>query len=101
MEAAIVLTADPALLRELVERCEMLSRRLASGGSADTARQLEDSTYTRSALCVVTGIRQMDAALYVARRQLADAMAREQPSAAEQPARSEPGHEAWAPRPAF
>jgi hypothetical protein len=68
--------AHPSLLRELVERCETLRRRLASDGGAETARQLEDVTYT---LCVVTGTRQLDAALYVAYRQLADVMARQQP----------------------
>ncbi|MFD3503265.1 DUF5133 domain-containing protein [Streptomyces sp. NPDC058676] len=68
--------AHPSLLRELVERCETLKRRLTAGGSAETARQLDDATYT---LCVVTGTRQLDTALYVARRQLADAMTRQQP----------------------
>ncbi|MEU6419263.1 DUF5133 domain-containing protein [Streptomyces spiralis] len=75
-EAAVVLVAHPSLLRELIERCERLSRRVASGGGSDTARQLEDAAYT---LCVVTGTRRLDAALFVARRQLADAMARQQP----------------------
>ncbi|WP_370270555.1 DUF5133 domain-containing protein [Streptomyces sp. V4I8] len=73
---AVVLRADPSLLRELVERCDTLRRRLASGDSAQIRRQLEDVTYT---LCVVTGTRQLDTALFVARRQLADAMTREQP----------------------
>ncbi|WP_342746345.1 DUF5133 domain-containing protein [Streptomyces monashensis] len=69
--------ADPSLLRELVERCESLRRSLARGGSsAETARELEDVTYT---LCVVTGTRQLDAALFVARRQLAGSLARHQP----------------------
>ncbi len=71
-----MLTAHPSLLRELVERCETLRRRLASGGSAETRRRLEDASYT---LCVLTGTRQLDTALTVARRQLADAMRREQP----------------------
>ncbi|MEU1940783.1 DUF5133 domain-containing protein [Streptomyces coeruleorubidus] len=71
-----MLTAHPSLLREFVERCEMLRRRLASGGSAETLRQLEDASYT---LCVLTGTRQLDTALSAARRQLADAMRREQP----------------------
>jgi hypothetical protein len=70
-----MLRAHPSLLRELVERCETLRRRLASGGSAETRRQLEDASYT---LCVLTGTRQLDTALYVARRQLAGAMRREQ-----------------------
>ncbi|WP_254401562.1 DUF5133 domain-containing protein [Streptomyces sp. AC555_RSS877] len=75
-EAVTMVMAHPSLLRELVERCETLKRRLTSGGSAETARQLDDATYT---LCVVTGTRQLDTALYVARRQLADAMTRQQP----------------------
>ncbi|MEV5880205.1 DUF5133 domain-containing protein [Streptomyces sp. NPDC052101] len=61
--------AHPSLLRELVERCEALRRRMAAGGGPEIARNLEDVTYT---LCVVTGTRQLDTALYVARRQLAD-----------------------------
>lgn len=73
---AVMLTAHPSLLRELVERCETLKRRVASGGSAETRRQLEGASYT---LCVLTGTRQLDTALTVARRQLADAMRREQP----------------------
>ncbi|MFG2473188.1 DUF5133 domain-containing protein [Streptomyces canus] len=71
-----MLTTHPALLRELLERCETLRRRLASNGSAETRRQLEDASYT---LCLITGTRQLDTALYVARQQLADALRREQP----------------------
>ncbi|OIJ96243.1 DUF5133 domain-containing protein [Streptomyces sp. MUSC 14] len=72
-----MVTADPSLLKELVERCDSLKRRLAAdGSSAEAARNLEDATYT---LCVVTGTRQLDAALFVARRQLADSLARHQP----------------------
>ncbi|WP_051905161.1 DUF5133 domain-containing protein [Streptomyces bicolor] len=65
-----MLIADPSLLRELVERCETLRLCVASGGSAQTRRQLDDAVYT---LCVVTGTRQLDTALCVARQQLADA----------------------------
>ncbi|MFI7020044.1 DUF5133 domain-containing protein [Streptomyces sp. NPDC050164] len=71
-----MITAHPSLLRELVERCETLRRRLAADNSPETARQLEDATYT---LCVITGTRQLDTALFVARRQLTEAMRREQP----------------------
>ncbi|MGW0704194.1 DUF5133 domain-containing protein [Streptomyces sp. NPDC002867] len=66
--------AHPSLLRKLVERRETLRRRLASGGNAETRRQLQDASYT---LCVVTGTRHVETALSVARRQLADAMRRE------------------------
>ncbi|MFF5312924.1 DUF5133 domain-containing protein [Streptomyces massasporeus] len=72
----MTVVAHPSLLRELVERCETLRRHAASGGSPEVAHRLEDATYT---LCVVTGTRQLDAALSVARRQLADAMTRHQP----------------------
>jgi hypothetical protein len=75
-EVTVMLRAHPSLLRELIERCETLRRRTASDGSAKTGRQLEDVAYT---LCVVTGTRQLDTALYVARQQLADAMRRQQP----------------------
>ncbi|MGW4540716.1 DUF5133 domain-containing protein [Streptomyces chartreusis] len=71
-----MLTARPSLLRELVERCETLQRRLALQPTADTARQLDNATYT---LCVVTGTRQLDTALSVARRQVAQALRKEQP----------------------
>lgn len=70
-----MITAHPSLLRELVERCDTLRRRLASENSTETARRLEDAAYT---LCVITGTRQLDTALFVARRQIADAMRREQ-----------------------
>lgn len=71
-----MMTAHPPLLRELVERCETLRRRLASDHKAETARELEDATYT---LCVITGTRQLDTALFVARRQMTEAMRRRQP----------------------
>ncbi|MEV4229699.1 DUF5133 domain-containing protein [Streptomyces bobili] len=71
-----MITAHPSLLRELVERCETLRRRLAADKSAETARRLEDAAYT---LCVITATRQLDTALFVARRQMAEAMRREQP----------------------
>ena len=60
-----MITAHPSLLRELVERCENLRRRLAVDNSADIPRQLDDATYT---LCVITGTHQLDAALHVARQ---------------------------------
>ncbi|WP_369275819.1 DUF5133 domain-containing protein [Streptomyces sp. R11] len=65
-----MITAHPSLLRDLIERCETLSRRQAAHPSSDTARQLEDATYT---LCVITGTRQLDTALFVARHQMAAA----------------------------
>ncbi|OUC93629.1 DUF5133 domain-containing protein [Streptomyces swartbergensis] len=71
-----MLRPHPSLLRELVERCETLRRHLASTGSEKTRRQFEDASYT---LCVVTGTRQLETALCVARQQLADAMRREPP----------------------
>ncbi|MER5544084.1 DUF5133 domain-containing protein [Streptomyces sp. NPDC002589] len=71
-----MITAHPSLLPELVARCETLRHRLAADHSGETARQLEDATYTQ---CVITGTRQPDTALSVARRQMTDAMKREQP----------------------
>ncbi|MFE4580000.1 DUF5133 domain-containing protein [Streptomyces chartreusis] len=66
-----MITARPSLLRELVERCETLQRRLALQPTADTAHQLDDASYR---LCVITGTRQLDTALSVARRQVAQAL---------------------------
>ncbi|MEK0098964.1 DUF5133 domain-containing protein [Streptomyces sp. A475] len=62
---ATMITAHPSLLRELIERCETLRHRLAADHSAETARQLEDATYT---LCVITGTRQLGTALSAARQ---------------------------------
>ncbi|GAA0918181.1 hypothetical protein GCM10009549_35600 [Streptomyces thermoalcalitolerans] len=60
-EAAGVLRADPTLLRELVERCGALGRRLAPGGNAETARQPGSVTHAPHA---VTGACRTDAALH-------------------------------------
>ncbi|MFC8244540.1 DUF5133 domain-containing protein [Streptomyces chartreusis] len=54
-------------MRDLIERCETLTRPLAAHPSPDTARLLDDAVYT---LCVVTGTRQLDAGLFVARQQM-------------------------------
>ncbi|CAM5331219.1 DUF5133 domain-containing protein [Streptomyces chartreusis] len=70
-----MITAHPSLLRDLIERCETLSRRMAVHPSADTARQFEDATYT---LCIITGTRQLDMALFVARHQMAAAVRQHQ-----------------------
>ncbi|MCX5521331.1 DUF5133 domain-containing protein [Streptomyces bobili] len=71
-----MITAHPSLLRELVDRCETLRRRLAADNSAETARRLEDAAYT---LCVITATRQLDTALFVARCQIAEATRQKQP----------------------
>ncbi|TQK42380.1 uncharacterized protein DUF5133 [Streptomyces sp. SLBN-118] len=71
-----MIATSPPLLRELVERCETLRRGLAADASTETARQLEAATYT---LRVITGTRQLDTALFVARQQMAEAMRRKQP----------------------
>jgi hypothetical protein len=71
-----MITAHPSLLRDPIEQYETLSRRLATHPSADTARRLDDATYT---LCVVTGTRRLDTALFVARQQMAAALQQHQP----------------------
>jgi hypothetical protein len=38
-----MLRTNPSLLRELVERCETLSRRVASSGNPEVRRRLEDA----------------------------------------------------------
>ncbi|MFD5862735.1 DUF5133 domain-containing protein [Streptomyces chartreusis] len=69
-----MITAYPSLPRDLIERCETLSRRLATHPSAGTARRLDDATHT---LCVITDTRQLDTALFVARRQMETALQRQ------------------------
>ncbi|MFM9499938.1 DUF5133 domain-containing protein [Streptomyces galilaeus] len=77
-----MITAHPPLLRELIERCETLRRHLAADNSPETTRRLEDAAYT---LCVITATRQLDTALFVARRQIAEATRQGSPSATEMP----------------
>ncbi|MEU1601077.1 DUF5133 domain-containing protein [Streptomyces sp. NPDC005708] len=57
-------------------RCETLRRRLSADDNAETAQHLDDASYT---LCVITGTRELDTALFVARRQMTEGMRREQP----------------------
>ncbi|MEU7305945.1 DUF5133 domain-containing protein [Streptomyces sp. NPDC007189] len=71
--------ASPPHLRELVERCDTLRRRLAVDHSAENARRLEDAAH---ALCLLTGTRRLDTALYVARQQMNEAMRHKQPTIA-------------------
>ncbi|MFJ9752528.1 DUF5133 domain-containing protein [Streptomyces chartreusis] len=71
-----MIVAHPSLLRDLIERCETLSRRLATHPSKDTAHRLDDAAYT---LCVITGTRQLDTALFIARQQMTAALQRQQP----------------------
>lgn len=67
-----MLTAHPALLRNLVEQYRTLHERHAEQGSSEIRRQLEDVTYT---LCVSTGTCTVEEALAVAEQQLAAALA--------------------------
>ncbi|MGW7646899.1 DUF5133 domain-containing protein [Streptomyces bobili] len=71
-----MITAHLSLLRELIERCETLRHRLAADNSPETTRRLDDAAYT---LCVITATRQLDTALFVARRQIAEATRQKQP----------------------
>jgi hypothetical protein len=43
---AAVITAHPSPVRELIERCETLRRRLAAHHRADTTHLLEDANCT-------------------------------------------------------
>jgi hypothetical protein len=59
--------ANPATLRNLVERYETLRSTHARLGTSESRRQLEDVSYT---LCVTTGTRTVTDALSVAAAQL-------------------------------
>ncbi|GAA0464986.1 DUF5133 domain-containing protein [Streptomyces olivaceiscleroticus] len=65
-----MLLPSPETLRNLVARYEELQVRHSEEGSYETARCLEDITYT---LCVSTGTRTPEDALAVAERHLAQA----------------------------
>ncbi|MFE6775768.1 DUF5133 domain-containing protein [Streptomyces sp. NPDC057702] len=65
-----MLIAHPSVLRELVDRYEMLRRRSGAAGGTRERRRMDDVAYT---LCVTTGTREIEAALRAARRQLTGA----------------------------
>ncbi|MEU4204680.1 DUF5133 domain-containing protein [Streptomyces sp. NPDC045470] len=65
-----MLTAHPAILRDLVEQYETLRILHAEQGTPASRQRLEDVSYT---LCVSTGTRSTEDALAVAHRQLAAA----------------------------
>lgn len=65
-----MLTAHPAILRDLVEQYETLRVLHAEEGTHASRQRLEDVSYT---LCVSTGTRRTEDALAVAHRQLAAA----------------------------
>lgn len=67
-----MLMAHPAILGNLVEQYDKLQVLHAEEGTFETRRKLEDVTYT---LCVSTGTQTVEAALAVAERQLAAALA--------------------------
>ncbi|WP_432102502.1 DUF5133 domain-containing protein [Streptomyces sp. bgisy091] len=62
-----MLMANPATLRNLVKRYETLRSSHARLGTSESARQLEDVSYT---LCVTTGTRTVPDALAAAAAQL-------------------------------
>lgn len=62
-----MLMAHPAVLQNLMEQYDALRVLRAQEGSAVVQRRMEDIAYT---LCVVTGTRDIDAALIAARHRL-------------------------------
>ncbi|MFE7582759.1 DUF5133 domain-containing protein [Streptomyces gardneri] len=62
-----MLMADPAVLRDLIERYETLKALRAENGGEEVRRRMDDLAYT---LCVSTGTRDVDAALIAARHRL-------------------------------
>ncbi|POX37438.1 DUF5133 domain-containing protein [Streptomyces sp. Ru73] len=69
-----MLLPSPETLRNLIARYEELQVRHAEQGTYESARELEDATYT---LCVSTGTRTPEAALLVAQEHLSRATAAE------------------------
>ncbi|MET7676800.1 DUF5133 domain-containing protein [Streptomyces seoulensis] len=62
-----MLMAHPAVLQNLIEQYDALCVLRAQEGSAEVQRRMDDIAYT---LCVVTGTRDIDAALVAARHRL-------------------------------
>ncbi|MFI2780438.1 DUF5133 domain-containing protein [Streptomyces sp. ALB3] len=62
-----MLMAHPAVLRNLLEQYDTLRILHAENGTAEVRQRMDDIAYT---LCVVTGTRDIDAALIAARHQL-------------------------------
>ncbi|MBI0295927.1 DUF5133 domain-containing protein [Streptomyces sp. PRKS01-29] len=62
-----MLMAHPAVLTDLIQQYETLRTLHAENGSPEARQRLADVSYT---LCVVTGTRDIDAALIAARHQL-------------------------------
>ncbi|MGQ4488558.1 DUF5133 domain-containing protein [Streptomyces sp. SAS_281] len=63
-----MLMAHPAVLRDLIENYEaLLTVGAAEADSAEVRQRMDDIAYT---LCVCTGTRDIDAALFAARHQL-------------------------------
>ncbi|RII17933.1 hypothetical protein DSC45_13595 [Streptomyces sp. YIM 130001] len=60
--------AATTVLRRLVEQYETLQQRKPDSANPSADQQLDDVTYT---LCVITGTREVEAALAIARRALA------------------------------
>lgn len=69
-----MLTAHPAVLRNLIEQYEALQALHAQDGSTQARQRMDDVAYT---LCVSTGTRDVDTALIAARHQLPGARARD------------------------
>ncbi|MEU9096850.1 DUF5133 domain-containing protein [Streptomyces sp. NPDC048361] len=62
-----MLMAHPAVLRNLMDQYDVLRILHAEHGTAEVRRRMDDTIYT---LCVLTGTRDIDAALHTARHQL-------------------------------
>ncbi|MCX5387281.1 DUF5133 domain-containing protein [Streptomyces sp. NBC_00083] len=63
-----MLMAHPAVLRNLMDQYDVLRILHTENGSAEVRRRMDDTAYT---LCVLTGTRDVDAALRAAHHQLA------------------------------
>ncbi len=66
-EESAMLMAHPAVLTDLIQQYETLHALNAENGGPQAQQRLADISYT---LCVITGTRDIDAALIAARHQL-------------------------------
>ncbi|MET9361721.1 DUF5133 domain-containing protein [Streptomyces sp. NPDC006632] len=62
-----MLMAHPAVLRDLMDQYDALRSLHTGSGTAEVRRRMDDAAYT---LCVLTGTRDIGAALLAARHQL-------------------------------
>lgn len=72
-----MLKAHPSVLQNLMDQYTALRTQYAQDGDVELRTRMNDAAYT---LCVVTGTREVDTALIVARHQLSGDRADDEPA---------------------